>query len=166
VAIVVVASLTLGGVLAALLLLDSTTTTALALSSDVIALAGLALLAVPAALVLRARDLRRMVLATLGAAALWLLIWYPNLTGLPLPFDLAHLYQGLLPSWNWDFQFAVNTDPAVEGSSLGLDTLVVAAVSVAVVLGTAFAARRWGRSARDEEPYAASGSVLPGLPRA
>jgi hypothetical protein len=163
-ALVWVAILTLAGVVATLSLLDSTRTVALSLSSDVIALAGLAVLAIPAWLVLRARDPRRLVLATLGAAVLWLLIWYPNLSGLPLPSDLAYLYQGLLPTWNWDFQFAVNSDPALEGPLIALDTLVVGLVGVGAVSMAAIAARRLLRPAGGEAPSAAGGAALPGMP--
>jgi hypothetical protein len=162
-ATVLVALLTLAGVVAALSLLDSSRTVALSLSSDVIALAGLVLLAIPAWLVLRARDPRRLVLAALGAAVLWLLVWYPNLSGLPLPSDLAPLYQGVLPTWNWDFQFAVNTDPALEGPMIDLDTLVVALAGVGSVCVAAIAARRYGRSA-GEEGTLASGVALRGMP--
>jgi hypothetical protein len=105
------------------------------------------------------------VLATLGATVLWLLIWYPNLSGLPLPPDLAPLYQGLLPTWNWDFQFAVNTDPAMEGSTIGLDTLVLGALSVLVILCTAVVARRWGRLTEDASAPAPARPVLPGSAR-
>jgi hypothetical protein len=140
---VVVALLTLAGVIAALALLDTTTTTTLTLTSDALAVIGLLVLALPATLVLRARDPRRLVLGLLGAAALWLILFYPNLSGLPMPADLGALYQGLLPTWNWDFQFAVNSDPAVDGSTLGLDTLVVGVAAVLVVLGSAIAARHW-----------------------
>jgi hypothetical protein len=146
VGLAVVALLTLGGVMGALLFLDTGTTTALTLSSDVLALAGLAVLALPAWLVLRARDPRRLVLGIIAAALLWLLIWYPNLSGLPLPADLAHLYQGLLPTWNWDFQFAVNTDPATDGGAIDAGTLVVGLVTVVFVMAVAFAAWRWGRA--------------------
>ncbi len=141
---IVVALLTLGGVVAAVALLDTTTTTAVTLSSDLLALGGLAALALPAWLVLRARDPRRFVLGVLGAALLWLLVFYPNLSGLPLPSDLASLYQGLLPTWNWDFQFAVNTDPATGGGPVDAGTLVVAAVTGAFVVGVMLVARRWG----------------------
>jgi hypothetical protein len=144
--LVMVGLLTLGGVVAALLLLDTTSTTGLTLSSDVLALLALVVLAIPAWVVLHARDPRRFVLGVLAAALLWLLVWYPNLSGLPLPDDLAHLYQGLLPTWNWDFQFAVNTDPAVDGGVIGLGTLVVAAVAVVFVAAAATAAWRWGRA--------------------
>jgi hypothetical protein len=139
----VVALLTLGGVVAAVALLDTTITTSLTLSSDLLALVGLAVLALPAWLVLRARDPRRFVLGVLAAALLWLLVFYPNLSGLPLPSDLASLYQGLLPTWNWDFQFAVNTDPAAGGGFVDLGTIVVAAVTIAFVVGVVLVARRW-----------------------
>jgi hypothetical protein len=145
VGLVVVALLTLIGVVGALVLLDTASTTGVALSSDVLALAGLAVLALPAWLVLRARDPRRFVLGVLAAALLWLLVWYPNISGLPLPDDLAHLYQGLLPTWNWDFQFAVNTDPASDSGVLAQDTLLVAAVTVVFVAAVALTAWRWGR---------------------
>ncbi len=95
-------------------------------------------------MVLRARDPRRYVIAALAVALLWLLVWYPNISGLPLPTDLAHMYQGILPTWNWDFQFAVNTDPAVEGGLLDLSTLLVGVVAIVVVIGAGAVAWRWG----------------------
>ena len=97
-------------------------------------------------------------------AILFFVAWYPNLSGLPLPSDFANIYQGLLPTWNWDFQFAVNTDPAVEGSTIGLDTLVLGALSVLVVVSTAIVARRWGRLVEDE-PARVPAPVLPGSAR-
>jgi hypothetical protein len=145
--LVIVGLLTLGGVIASLALLDTTSTTAVPLSSDVLALAGLVVMALPASVVLRARDPRRFVLGVGAAALLWLLAFYPNLAGLPLPADLAYLYQRLLPTWDWSFQFAVNTDPAVAGGFVDLGTLVVAAVTLALVLGAAMVARRWSSAA-------------------
>ena len=159
---VVVALLTLGGVVAALVLLDTTTTTSVTLSSDLLALLGLAVLALPAWLVLRARDPRRFVLGVTGAAVLWLLLFYPNLSGLPMPSDLATLYQGLLPTWNWDFQFAVNTDPAMVGGVVDAGTLVVGAVTVVFVIGVALLAGRWGGATRGPDP--APGSRTRGQP--
>jgi hypothetical protein len=149
---VVIALLTLGGVVAALALLDTTTTTTLTLTSDALAVIGLLVLALPATLVMRSRDPRRLVLGLLGAAALWLVLFYPNLSGLPMPADLGALYQGLLPTWNWDFQFAVNSDPAVGGSTIGPDTLVIGIAAVLVVLGSAIAARRWVGGPPDDPP--------------
>ena len=78
---------------------------------------------------------------------LWLIVWYPNIAGLPLPSEFAHLYQGLLPTWNWDFQFAVNTDPAVDGSIIDASTAVVGLVTIMLVAGVGVAARLWSRPA-------------------
>jgi hypothetical protein len=147
-ALVIVALATLAGVVGSLLLLDTGTTTPLALSSDVLALIGLAVMALPAWFALHARDPRRLVLGVLGAAGLWLLLWYPNIAGLPLPNDFAYLYQGLLPTWNWDFQFAVNTDPASDDGIINQGTLVVGAVTIAFVFAVAAAAWSWGRPSR------------------
>jgi hypothetical protein len=144
-ALVVVATMTAVGVVAALTFLDTTSPVAVTLSSDLLALGALLLLVLPALLVLRARDARRFVLGVLGAAVLWLLLWYPNLAALPLPSSLATLYQGILPTWNWDFQFAVNTDPAVDGGLIDAGTVVIGVTTVLLVLGVALAARWWGR---------------------
>jgi hypothetical protein len=143
VGLVAVGLLTLGGVAGAVVLLDSGSTTGLTLSSDVLAIAGLTVLALPALLVLRARDPRRLVLGVLAAALVWLLVWYPNISGLPLPDELAHLYQGLLPAWNWDFQFAVNDDPASDSALIDQFTLVIGVLTTVYVAAVAFVARSW-----------------------
>ena len=146
-ALLVVALLTLGGVVAAFLFLDSSSSTPVTLTSDVLALMGLVVMAVPAWLVMRARDARRYVIAAATLSVLWLIVWYPNIAGLPLPSEFAHLYQGLLPTWNWDFQFAVNTDPAVDGSTIDATTAVVGIVTIVLIAGVGMAARRWRRPA-------------------
>ena len=87
------------------------------------------MLGIPAWLTLRARDPRRLALGVLGAALLWLLVWYPNISGLPLPAEFAHLYQGLLPTWNYDFQFAVNTDPASDSGVVQPGMLIVGGIT-------------------------------------
>ena len=152
--LVVVVMATLVGVIAALAFLDTGSTTGLELSSDVLALMGLIVLGVPAVVVLRARDPRRFVMGVLLAAGLWLLVWYPNISGLPLPAEFAHLYQGLLPTWNYDFQFSVNTDPASDSGIIQPGLLLVGAITVVFVLGVAFAARRWGSRAPGAGPTA------------
>lgn len=162
--IVIVGLATLAGLIAALLLLDTSSPVALTLNSDLLALAGLIVLAVPAAMVMRARDPRRYVLAALAAALLWLLIWYPNISGLPLPTDLAHIYQGILPTWNWDFQFAVNTDPAVDGGIIDLGTLLVGAVATIFVIGVAIAAWHWGRPGEEPDPAPMTSQAMSGWP--
>lgn len=150
VALAAVAVLTAVGVVAALSLLDTASPTAVVVTSDVLALIGLAILALPAVLVLRARDARRFVLGVLGAAVLWFVLWYPNLAALPMPSAIASLYQGLLPTWNWDFQFAVNTDPAVDGALIDAGTLVIGGTALLLVIGVALAARWWGRPESEE----------------
>jgi hypothetical protein len=46
------------------------------------------------------------------AAAVVFVAFYPNWSGMPLPNGIFNWYQGLLPTWLYPFQFAVNTDPA------------------------------------------------------
>jgi hypothetical protein len=163
VSLLLVASITLGGVIAAFLLLDAGTPTQVPINSDVMALLGLALLAVPAYLVLRARDARRFVVGVLVAALLWWLLWYPNISGLPLPGDLAHIYQTvLLPTWNWDFQFAVNTDVPGDGGLVDTATLVIGAISVVFVVAVGVAARSWGQRRTEHEPDAEAGPATSG----
>ena len=128
----------------ALLLLDTSSTTAVVLSSDVLAMLALAVLALPAWLTLRSRDPRRLVLGVLAASLLWLVLWYPNIAGLPLPGDLAGIYQGLLPTWNWDFQFAVNTDLAGDDGIIDVTTLQLGALTLLFVGAVAAVARSWG----------------------
>ena len=159
--LVVVALLTLAGVAVSFLLLDTSSPVPLTVSSDALALLALAVLAVPAWLVLRARDPRRFVLGVLAAALVWLLLWYPNLSGLPLPSEFASAYQYVLPTWDWSFQFAVNTDPAA-GQGFGAGALVIAAVSVLLVVGVAVAAWLWGRGSLEHDVTTAPPTILPG----
>lgn len=115
------------------------------LSADVLGAVSLLVLLAPAWIVLRARDARRFALGVIAAAILFLLIWYPNLTGLPLPDGLATSFQGLLPTWTYDFQFAVNTDPPVPGGFVDLVSLAVAAATILGVGVVMLVARTWHR---------------------
>jgi hypothetical protein len=154
---------TLAGVLVALTALSPDPAFSMVVAPESLALVALAALAVPATMALRARDARRFVIGVLGAAALWFLVWYPNLSGLPLPSDVASAYQGLLPTWNWDFQFAVNLDLPVGGGLVDVATLVVAAVTLLAVLAAAAAAHLRDR-ASDETATStpADGLAMPG----
>jgi Gpi18-like mannosyltransferase len=156
-----VALAVLAAVLLAHVTLPPSPAVTLSVSPEALAAAGLAVLAAPAWLVIRARDPRRLVGAVVILAGLWLLLWYPNLAGLPLPAAFAHVYQGVLPTWNWDFQFAVNLDPPTEGGMVDATTLVLGAVSVLVAAGGAAVARSWG--GRDpRRPVAAATLADPG----
>jgi len=159
--LVVVALLTLAGVAASFFWLDTTSPVPVSVGSDAIALLALAALSLPAWFVLRARDPRRFVLGVLAAALLWLLLWYPNLSGLPLPADFASAYQYVLPTWDWSFQFDVNTDPAT-GQGPGSGIFVIGALAVAVAVGAAVAAWRWGRDAREPVQSNSPAAILPG----
>jgi hypothetical protein len=126
----------------------------LTVSADELALIGLAALSVPAYLVLRSRDSRRFALGIVTAATLWFVAWYPNLSGLPLPNSIANIYQGLLPTWNYDFWFAVNKDEPAKGPIGGL-VLGILVVTLIVVAGAMLAAHFFRpervRASADEE---------------
>ena len=124
----------------------------LSVQADEIAVFGLVLLAVPAWLVLRARDSRQFAVGIMTAAVLWFVAWYPNLAGMPLPNSIANIYQGLLPTWNYDFQFTVNLDPPVTGGLTDLSTWVVAAITSVLVAGAMVLAYRWrGRMVEERD---------------
>lgn len=156
-AVLMVLGITLVLLLAVNLSLSPQPTFGLTVSSGPLALGALLVLAVPAYLVLRARDPRRFVMGAAGAAVLWLLLWYPNLAGLPLPSTLAYVYQGLLPTWNYDFQFAVNAAPASPGGFPVLTALAIGVTSTALVASVLFVAHAWGA---DQGPEPAEGMEL------
>ena len=64
-----------------------------------------------------ARDARRFAAGAILACVIWFVVWYPNLSGLPLPSTIVNAYQGLLPTYLYAFQFPVNTDPVPSGST-------------------------------------------------
>jgi hypothetical protein len=141
--IVVTVVATLLAVVACVLVFSEPHVVRLSVGANELALLALVILAPLAWLVLRARDSRRFALGVVIAAGLWLLIWYPNLSGLPLPSGLVNIYQGLLPTWNYAFQFATNMDPPVKGGMVDTGTLVIAAAAVAGVVVVMLIARRW-----------------------
>jgi hypothetical protein len=107
---------------------------------------------VPAYIVLRAADPRRFVAGAVGAALVFFVLFYPNIASLPLPGTLAQIHLGLLPTWNWGFQFAVNTDPA---SKEPLDWIAVSilGLATAALSGAAiYAARSWRAPRLEESP--------------
>jgi ABC-type proline/glycine betaine transport system permease subunit len=71
------------------------------------------LLGVPLAIfVLTARDARRFVVGVVVAIVAWFVIVYPNFAALPLPTAIANVYQGVLPTYLYAFQFPVNNTAA------------------------------------------------------
>ena len=97
----------------------------------------------PAYFVLRAVDPRRFVIGVLVAAAVWFVVFYPNIANLPVPTPLSQIHLGLLPTWNWGFQFGVNLDEPNRASPDpgGVLTLIVAVTGVCLV--AAYAAHAW-----------------------
>jgi len=80
--------------------------------AEVVAVAIAVPLAAVAWVVLTARDARRFAIGIVLAAAAWTIVIYPNISALPLPSIVVNAYQGILPTYLYPFQFAVNTDPA------------------------------------------------------
>ncbi|MEP7379895.1 MAG: phospholipid carrier-dependent glycosyltransferase, partial [Chloroflexota bacterium] len=120
----------------------------------------LLLLAVPAYFVLRARDPRKYVVGALSAVVIWFVTFYPNIASLPVPNALSQIHLGLLPTWNWGFQFGVNLDPA-NTSPISWPSVALLAVTVSgLCLAAVYAARSWN-SARYP-----SGDEVSGLPEA
>jgi hypothetical protein len=110
-----------------------------------------------------ARSPRRFAVGVVLAATVVFVAFYPNWSGLPLPNSIFNWYQGLLPSWLYPFQFAVNTDPAFGvsfASPWPLLLLAAVLVSAAVVAYSAWVwritiAERMAEEAETEEPAGA-----------
>ena len=80
---------------------------------ELVALLALIPLGLSAYVIVTARDPRRFVLGFVWAAVVVFVLFYPNISALPLPSQVFNAYQGILPTWLYPFQFPVNTDPAV-----------------------------------------------------
>jgi Gpi18-like mannosyltransferase len=150
-----IALLAAAGAALAQLLFRGAPLTTLTFQAEELALLALVLLAAPAYMALRARDPRRWVVGAVAVATIFFILWYPNISGLPLPNAIAQAYLGLLPTWNYDFQFAVNLDPAATGELYGLGTLLIAGATATLSLAVMVAARLWrGEPAREAQEAA------------
>jgi hypothetical protein len=110
----------------------------------VVAAALLLPLAFAAWLALGIRDPRRLVIGVLGAAALWFIVFYPDIAALALPTGLSRLFQVLpLPTYNYDFQFAVNTAAAEATSVLGVEALSLAGMVAFLAVAAMYATWTW-----------------------
>ena len=90
------------------------------------------------------RDPRRLVIGVLGAATLWFIAFYPDIAALAVPTGLSRLFQVLpLPTYNYDFQFAVNTAPAAASSFLGVEALSLAGMVGFLALAAMYATWTW-----------------------
>ena len=92
-------------------------------------------LGVVAVLVFTVRSPRRFAVGSVIAAGLFFLLLYPNWSGLPLPNSVFNAYQLLLPTWQYAFQFPVNT---AEVTSVSLVDPMPALLFGAIVVAGAF----------------------------
>jgi 4-amino-4-deoxy-L-arabinose transferase-like glycosyltransferase len=123
-----------------------------AMPPEALALVFLVPLAAVAWFVVTARDARRFAGGMIVAAASWILVWYPNISALPLPSRVYNAYQGVLPTWVWAFQFPVNLEPATEAPDLAtLGTLVLLGAMTATCLIVGYAAWSWRLAAAERD---------------
>jgi Gpi18-like mannosyltransferase len=131
-------------------------------TAEMPAFVALLLLAVPAYFVLQGRDPKRYVVGVLAAAAAWFVAFYPNFGSLPVPNALSQIHLGLLPTWNWGFQFGLNLDEAnknpIDWLSVGILVVSVTGLCIAAI----YAVHSW-RAMRHQTDSAAS---LPEMPEA
>ena len=127
-----------------------------ALPSDGIALVLLPVLAIMAFVALTARNPRRFVLGACAFAIITFLVLYPNLSALPLPSTIINVYEALLPTWFYGFQFSVNLQEASSVKLFGTWSILMTMVALFVAGFFAWAAwehrivvgyRRWKRIA-------------------
>ncbi|HVL53048.1 MAG TPA: phospholipid carrier-dependent glycosyltransferase [Vitreimonas sp.] len=92
-----------------------------------------------------ARDARRFTLGAMAAIVVFFVVWYPNLSGLPLPSQIVNAYQGFLPTYLYPFQFPVSTvDRSIAGPSLlSLGPAILLAALTAACLIVAYSAWTW-----------------------
>ncbi len=110
----------------------------------------------------RATSPRRFVIGIVLATAFVFVLFYPNVSGLPLPSGVFNWYQGFLPSWLYPFQFPVNTDPAVTVSLTSAWPMILF-VSVLAAAGlVAYSASSWRLAFADRNAAAAGPDESPG----
>jgi len=98
-----------------------------------------------AGFVATARDARRFVGGALLAIVGTAVFFYPNIAALPLPAPIVNMYQGILPTYVYPFQFPVSTvDRNVAGPSLLAPgpAILLAALTVACAV-VAYSAWVW-----------------------
>jgi uncharacterized membrane protein YgcG len=115
-------------------------------------------LAYLAAQILAARDARRFVLGLGAAAVAWFVIWYPNISALPLPSTVVNAYQGVLPTYLYAFQFPVNTATRQDVTLISPVFLALAAAISVTCLVVGYSASTWRLALAESRASAGSGS--------
>jgi hypothetical protein len=86
------------------------------------------------------------------AAVVVFLVFYPNISALPLPSTMVNAYQGILPTYLYDFQFPVNTVPRNVETSFAtplMGALVAGLVFISFVV--AYSAWTWRLALAERE---------------
>ncbi len=120
-----------------------------------------------AAFVATARDARRFVVGAIVAIVGWFVIVYPNFSALPLPTAIANVYQGVLPTYLYAFQFPVNNVAATVKTELfGPVPLLLGAAVVFLALVVGYSAWVWRLAIAERLADAGDAAELgPGWPR-
>jgi hypothetical protein len=108
-----------------------------ALPPDLMAIVMLSLGIFLAIVCVLARNPRRFVLGACIVAVSTFMALYPDLSALPLPNAILGIYDAILPTWFYGFQFSVNLQ---ESNSVGLISPSAIALSVFVLLVAPFVA--------------------------
>ncbi len=96
-----------------------------------------------AAYVATARDSRRFVAGAVGAMAFWFVLWYPNISALPLPVALHNAYQGFLPTYLYPFQFSVSNSGGSPPSLFAIGPAIMLVSLLFMTAVVAYSAWSW-----------------------
>jgi hypothetical protein len=107
--------------------------------------------------VLASRDARRFVIGLGVAVAAWFVVWYPNLSALPLPSTVVNAFQGFLPTYLYAFQFPVNTTPRPATPLLSPIPIALTLAIGVTCLVVAYSASVWRLAIAESRANAASG---------
>ena len=110
--------------------------------SDLVVLILLPFFAVLAYVALTAVDPRRFVLGFCAVAVVVFIAFYPNLSALPMPSTIVNVYQGLLPTWLYGFEFSVNQQVSSSVHLVSADTIGLSVATLAVAGMVAYLAWR------------------------
>ncbi len=94
-------------------------------------------------LAITARDSRRLVLGICIFAVVAFALLYPDLSALPMPNLLLNVYDAILPTWFYGFQFADNLQASQTVQLIGGAALIVSVAALGVALMAGYVA--WGQ---------------------
>jgi hypothetical protein len=107
--------------------------------------------------IVASRDARRFVIGLGAVVVAWFVVWYPNLSALPLPSTVVNAYQGFLPTYLYAFQFPVNTTPRPATPLLSPIPIALTLAIGVTCLVVAYSASVWRLAIAESRANAASG---------